>query len=132
MAYYREFDPVSRFVRFRFEGHLTDEVLVEFYQEGRSVMASTNAVSGILDFTEVTSVGGSAETIRKLADLPPIIDDPTPRAVVAVGDCIYGLMRMYHIIGEQTRQELYVIRTLEDAYAMFDIKSPNFKVLSAA
>lgn len=39
---------------------------------------------------------------------------------------IYGLARMFQILGEKNRPELQVVRTLDEAYTMLGVEFPDF------
>jgi hypothetical protein len=39
---------------------------------------------------------------------------------------IYGLARMFQILGEKTRPELQVVRTMDEAYFLLGVESPEF------
>src|SRR5208282_6511521 len=55
--------------------------------------------------------------VRELAERPPVLPDDL-LIVVAPQDEIYGMARMYEMIGSRTRDHLHIVRSLADAYAL--------------
>jgi hypothetical protein len=85
MAFRFEFDPVNKILLSRFEGRLTDESAVEFYEAAWKYATTTDAKAGIVDFSSVTEFPVSSEILRQLArrksDLPNAVE--RPRVIVA-------------------------------------------------
>lgn len=131
MGFRPEFDPVNRFLLMRFEGHITDELLVEFYQAIRKYSTATDALAGIWDFSSVTEIAVTNECIRQLAGQEPAMPDATrrPRIIVVVSTLGFGLARMFQMIGESTRPLLKVVHTMNEALAALGIQSPHFEPL---
>jgi hypothetical protein len=131
MPYVFEFDQKHRVIRCTMTGPITDGDLLEYYKEAARYAEQTNALAGILDFTGVTIFNVSAATVQTLASFDPAMPDPErPRFIVAPSNHIYGMSRMYQIMGEPTRPALHVVRSLEDVYAALGIKEPDFKPLA--
>lgn len=42
---------------------------------------------------------------------------------------IYGLARMFQILTEDTRPELQVVRTMDEAFRLLEVKSPEFRLV---
>jgi hypothetical protein len=57
--------------------------------------------------------------------------DPSSRPRFLVADQVhgYGLLRMFQIMGEQTRPSLHVVRSIAEAFATLGITSPHFEPL---
>ena len=128
MPYHFEFDARNKVLRARFRGTLTNELLSEFYNQIEAFVRYTKPTSGITDFSEVTYFDASAGTVRHLAQGPPAAKSPIKhRVIVAVTPHQYAMSRMFHILGEETRPGLKVVRSLEEAYAVLDVKDPLFK-----
>jgi hypothetical protein len=76
----------------------------------------------------VTAVAFTPETIYELAATKPIMRDPSRLVVfVAPTPHIYGMARMFEILGEATRPNLHVVRTLEEAYKVLNVQEPQFE-----
>ncbi len=131
MPYRFEFDPVNKILLSRFEGPLTDECSVEFYEAAWKYAAATDANAGIVDFSSVTEFPVSSEILRHLArresDVPNAVG--RPRVVVAPQTHAYGLFRMFQITGDQTRPLLQVVRTMDEALAALGVQSSRFEPL---
>jgi len=128
MPYHFEFDPRVKVLRVRFRGTVTDELLSEFYNRVEAFVAYTKATSGITDFSEVTSFRASSGTVRRLAQGPPAAKSPIKhRVIVAVTPHQYAMSRMFHILGEETRPGLKVVRSQHEAYEVIGIKDPVFE-----
>ena len=99
MAYHYEFDGRSRTLLAAAEGRMDDSELEELYFGVRRLKYKDNALTCILDLTTVSDFDVRSETIRGLAHLPAIFEDPTLRAVIAPTDFLFGMARMFQIRG---------------------------------
>jgi hypothetical protein len=126
-----EFDAENRILLGRFEGRITDEVLIEIYESIRKYSIATDARAGIWDFSSVTDFAAGSDTIRSLARQEPAMPDATnrPRFIVAPAGHLFGISRMFQIAGEQKRPQLTVVRTIEEAFAALGVESPHFEPL---
>ena len=123
-----EFDPVNHVLMARFEGPITEELVVEFDRVSRVCWTETNARAGILDVSLVTEIPLSSETIRHLARRDPAPEvEGKPRVVVAPRTDAFGLGRMFQLVGEAKRPLFQVVRTMNEAYAVLGIQSPQFE-----
>jgi hypothetical protein len=121
-----EFDPVNNILRYSWDGNLTDESLLEGDAAGRRLLAARPPCRGIQDFSSVTRIDASSETIRKIARLPPAYGLGQAVFFVAPKDAIYGLSRMFVTVGEESRSKANVVRTMEEAYRLLEVESPQF------
>jgi hypothetical protein len=122
------FDHTNRILRALFEGRVTDDELKEVYRFGQAHVAHFDPRAGITDFSAVTTVAFSAETIRELATSTPIRQDPSrPVLFVAPTPHLYGMSRMFEMLGAESRPNLHVVRTLEEAYAVLNVQEPQFE-----
>ena len=48
------------------------------------------------------------------------------RVAVAPQDLLFGMIRMLQIRSEKTRPELHVVRTMDEAYRLLLVESPEF------
>jgi hypothetical protein len=128
MPYHFEFAPVERVFRCRMEGRVTDEQILEYYGLVGKYVDLTKPRAGILDLSGVTSWEVSNETVRSLArSLPAMMDASLPRFIVAPAAHLFGTARMFQILGEGTRPELRVTRSLDETYAALGISSPKYE-----
>lgn len=125
-----EFDPVNNVLRYSWEGNLSDETLMEGDDAGRKLLASRPPCKGILDFSKVTKVDASSKRIKGIASKQPAYGFGQTVVLVAPEDVVYGLSRMFATLGERRRPKMYVVRTMEEAYHLLEIDSPQFGPIS--
>lgn len=131
MAFKFEFDPVNKILLGRFEGRLTSESVADFYSAIRKYSTSTDARAGIWDFSSVTEFTATSESIRGLGRQEPAMPDAAnrPRFIVAPDIFLYGISRMFQIVGSDTRPLLQVVRSMDQALTALGVQSPNFEPL---
>ena len=132
MGFFFEFDAVNSIMCCRWEGPVTDELLLEGYSAAGKLLASRPPCRAINDFSGVTGFDVSNETISRLAKMPSAVPVESMHVIVAPKDLPYGLARMFSILGEPTRPNLYVVRTVEVAHAFLEITSPQFSRIKVA
>jgi hypothetical protein len=115
----------------RFEGPLTDDSIAEFYRVIRQYWTAADASMGIVDFSSVTEFALSSDLIGRLAQQEPCMPDAArrPRVIVAPKTHVFGLARMFQIMGEPSRPLLTVVHTMGEALAALGIQSPHFEPL---
>ena len=122
MAYRFDFEPTFRILRGCFEGDVDEAQLAAFCLDAGARIEATNPLRELTDFSDVTSFTASPAAIRRLARNSHSLPDPSsPRVIIAPNDLIFGTARMYEIEGEALRPHIYVVRTLEEALAIFGI-----------
>jgi hypothetical protein len=130
MAYHFEFDSANHVLRGLLVGTITDEVLKEFYRISEKYIALTNPRSTVTDMSSVTSLEVSAQTIRELANLPPVLADPSrKRCIIAPTAQAFGMARMFELQGQETRPNLHVVRTQREAWAILGVIKPKFELV---
>jgi len=130
MSYRFEFAPKDRILRCSFDGLVTDESLLEYYGQVGKYVAHTKSRAGILNLSSVTSFEASLETVRSLArSSPAMVDVSLPRFIIAPAAHIFGIARMFQVLGEDSRPGLQVLRTLDEAYAALGVTDPEFEPL---
>ena len=97
---------------------------------GGRILSSRPPCRGIIDFSGATTFDVSNETIRRLANLPPVFGGTSPGIIVASQDILFGMARMFSILGERTRPNMQVVRTIEEAYEILGITAPQFSLLA--
>jgi len=130
MGFVFEYDAKNKILRGIVQGQLTDEILREAYTAAENLVASKGPCRGIWEFSGVTKFEATSSVIRELAHRAPIIPPGYMRVIVAPQTFVFGMMRMMQILGEKTRPELRVVRTLDEAYQLLEVKSPEFKPVS--
>lgn len=127
MALVVEFDAKNNILRGTLDGRMTGAILLDLQARTAKYMASRPPCRGILDFSKVTDFEVSTAAIREVAASPPVFPAGYMRVLVIPRDFIYGLARMFQILTEETRPELRVVRTMEEAYGLLEVSSPEFE-----
>jgi hypothetical protein len=125
-----DFDAKNNILRGTLEGRITGAILLDLYAKAVEYIESHPPCRGILDFSKVTGFEVSSEAIRAVAAARPVVPAGYMRVLVIPQIYIYGLARMFQILGEKTRPELQVVRTLDEAYRMLDVQFPDFSPVS--
>ena len=125
MTAFLSFDELNRILRIGFDGIVTDDILLKRYEQAREWVAFHGHCSSISDFTDVTSFEVTALAISHLAAGKPLVPDNFLCIVVAPQDEVYGMARMFEVLGSPTRNKVHVVRTLEDAYRLAGVRKPE-------
>jgi hypothetical protein len=125
-----EFDAQNNILRGTIDGPMTGAVLLDLYSAATKYMASHPPCHGILDFSRVTEFEVSFDAIKQVAAAPPAMPAGYVRVLVIPKDYIFGLARMFQILGEKNRPELQVVRTMGEAFRLLHVESPEFLPLS--
>jgi len=125
MGAFLSVDEARRVLYARFEGVVTDEVLVSRYRQSREWNAVHRYLKGITDFSGVTQMNVTARAVAQVAALDPIIPNDLLRIaiIVAPQDFAFGLSRMFEMLGSKTREEVHVVRSLAEAYQLLGVES---------
>jgi len=130
MEFRFEFAEADNILRLTLSGEMNDEAMLELWTKGVPLAASHSSSRLIVDTTGVTRFGVSTRAITTVAkkhsaDLPM-------RVFVAPSDVIYGMSRMFQTLTENTRKNVHIVRTMQEAYKVLGVKSPKFAPISAA
>ena len=127
MSYHFEFDSRNRLLLAVAYGRVDDTELRELYFGILKRKDEHDALTGILDLSGVTDFDVRSETIRGLANMAPNFQDPALRAVVAPTDFLFGMARMFQSRGAATREQLCIVRSLNEALGLLGVASPQFQ-----
>jgi hypothetical protein len=130
MPYLVEFDSHAQIIRATVQGELSDSRAEELYETIRTFLSTNEVRGGILDLSPVTSLAVTLNTVRRLAKSPPLFKTPQVRVIVAEGDLIFGMARLFQISRSEIHSELYVVHTLQEAYKIHGLDSPQFVPVS--
>jgi hypothetical protein len=126
MGFVMDFDARHNILRVTLEGEVTDAILSNGCATAARHVVSRPPCRGIWNFSQVTRFEVSSDTIRRLAESPPIVVTGQMRVVVAPQDLLYGTTRMFQLLGEESRPDLHVVRTMDEAYRLLGVESPEF------
>ncbi len=129
-AHFRfELDPENKIFRARFRGPVTSETIKDFYRASTAAaMLAVEFRGSIADFSGVTRIHATPNTIREVAGLPPA--DPVvsrPRVIVAPNSAILALARLFQLLGKASRPNLHVVRNLNQAFGVLGVTAPRFE-----
>ncbi|MGD0508028.1 MAG: hypothetical protein ABSA27_09540 [Terriglobales bacterium] len=126
MGFVLDFDAKNKILRVTLEGRLTDTILLDSYVAAAGHVASRPPFRSIVDFSGVTNFEVSSDAMRELAERPPAFPTGYITVLVAPKDLSYGMARMFQMLGEETRPNLHVVRTMDEAYRLLRVESPEF------
>jgi len=130
MGFEMSFDERNNLLRVTVGGEVTDASLTDSYATAAKYVAANPPCRGIWVFSDVTKFEVSTDTIQELARSSPIILSGHMRVIVAPQDHLYGMARMFQILGQETRSDLHVVRTVDEAYRLLKVQSPEFGPIS--
>ena len=125
-----DFDAVNNILRATIDGQITGEILVNFHAAATDYLAAHPPCRVILDLSPVTEFAVSSDAIRRLAAAPPPLKSTGDVWILVIQkDVIYGLARMFQILTETKENycELQVVRTMDEAYRLLQVKCPAFR-----
>jgi hypothetical protein len=126
VGFFMDFDARNNILRLTLEGLVTDAIMLDAYATAARYVASHSPCRGIGDVSQVTKFEVSSNTVRKLALSSPVIPAGHMRVFVAPQDSVYGMVRMFQTIGESTRPDFHLVRTMEEAYRLLQVEWPVF------
>jgi len=125
-----DFDAANNILRAMIEGKITGDILLNFHATATKYLAAHQPCRIILDLSPVTEFAVSSDAIRRLASAPPPLSSPGGVWILVIQkDVIYGLACMFQILTETNGNycELQVVRTMDEAYRLLEVKSPAFR-----
>ena len=126
MAFHLDYDTANKVMRISVDGVLTDEALLGGYSALRECNASNDPWFCIMDYTGVTKVALSNKAIRSLAKEPPALHVERLQVTVVPEQLMFGLARMFQALSYETRPNLRVVRSLDEALNLIGVQSPSF------
>jgi hypothetical protein len=120
-----DFDTKNGILRATLEGLVTDELLLECYACVRNYFATHPPCRGILFFSN-TKFEVSSNVVKRLASAASAFPTGFMRVFVTPTDVVDGMARMFQMLGEKTRPDLHIVRTLGEAYQLLQVESPEF------
>ncbi len=130
MPYFFEFEPAQSALRCTMSGQIADAHLLDCHKIFVRLARQKDPNLVILDLTSVSLLNVSPATVQRLARTAPVLPPMRRRFIIAPGDHLYGMSRMYQLIGESIRPGLQVVRSLAEAYAAAGIRDLRFEPIS--
>lgn len=126
MAMRLEVDFTNRIVRISVDDVFSDRTLLEGYLALRNAVLHYAPCACIVDYTGVTEAPISADTVRWVANKPPAVPIDCTHVNIAPHGVVYGLARMFQTLSSETRPNLRVVHTMEEALKLIGVPSPTF------
>ena len=104
-----------------YSGEVTNADVARQIAEIKQQAPYGSGYRAITDFTEVTQFEVSSDEIRSVADSKSPLAQ-AQRVMVAPSDVTYGTSRMFQMLAGQTRPNITVVRTLDEAYTVLGIE----------
>ena len=124
MAARFEYDPAQELLLITFEADLGDAELFQAYQTARRCAESRTVRYGLLDGLKLTGFSVSPDRVKGMAHLPPMLPQESNRCIVVDQDFLFGMARMYQMLGGDSRERLRICRSLPEAYEYLGIQVP--------
>ena len=131
MGYRFESDPSNRLLRCVWDGTVTDDLLWENFLAAKKLVAAYPLRNAINDFSGIAKFEGSNEMVHRIAQASPAFGGKDSMLiVVAPSVYLYGMLRMFSMLGDASRPNVHIVRTIDEAYALLGLSSPNFSPLN--
>lgn len=132
MPYHFEFDRKNRILLVVVTGAYDDELQLGINARIRAWATELKVTAGIGDLSAITSCTVSSAAVQVAAKESPPYEGQTPRYLVAPGDHVYGMSRMYQIVGDDSRAALHIVRTRAEALEALGAPEAVFERLEEA
>jgi hypothetical protein len=124
-----EFDSTNKILRLSFLGDLTDRLLLDGYESARASWFRHGPFHFIVDYSTVSDCPVSSETIRAIASRHPVMTNNCLGIIVAPQNVLYGLSRMFELLSTDTRHNIHVVHTMDEALKLIGVPSPTFSLI---
>ena len=124
-----EFDATNRILRLSFLGDLTDRLLLDGYEAARAAWFRHGPFHFIADYSAVSDFPVSNETIRAIASRHPVMTNNYLAIIVAPQNVLYDLARMFELLTPDTRHNIHVVHTRDEALKLIGVPSPTFSLI---
>jgi hypothetical protein len=131
MPHHFEFDPEHKILLVVLEGDVYDSEIRTINSEIRKQVNQLDPAAGISDFSSVSAFHVTGPAMHAAASQPSPYPVQTPRFIVAARDHMFGMARMYQIVGARTRPKLQVLRSREEVFAILGVQNPRFEKIAA-
>lgn len=127
MPHHFEFDSEHKILRLVLEGDIEGEEFVRLNAELRACVQKLRPLAGITDGGSITNFNVSSQTLRSASLEGSPYPGATPRYIVASTDYLFGLARMYELIGNHSDGSLQVVRKIDEALAALGAAKAKFE-----
>ncbi|MGZ4833299.1 MAG: hypothetical protein ACXVZR_11415 [Terriglobales bacterium] len=103
-----------------FYGAVSDEDLLTHRKTILDSPAFDPSFSEVVDFSRVSSLTVSEAALSAMAQAKSIFNETSIHVIVAPADIAFQLVSQYRELARLTRPNLYVVRSVDEAYAVLD------------
>lgn len=130
VPYSFDFDWKHRILRSHFHGRITDEELKTYYRSLYQTYFRIQPIAGVLQLSKTTVFEVSAKVVREWAKSAPALHDPSgQRVIIAPSPELYRMARTFRLWAKNTRPNIRVVRTEQEAWAILAVENPQFAPL---
>jgi len=108
-------DPDQRLASRTYSGVVTSSDLLDSIKQYPTMDGFDPSYDELMDFRQAENISAMVEDIHRCAVQPAPFDNKSRRVILAPQELVYGLARMYQILGEDVHPNIYVVRTMEEA-----------------
>jgi len=124
MPYHFELDVEHKILVLVTEGVVDDAEVVTVNQAIAAQVTRLHPLAGISDLCRVTKFDVSGDAMRTAARQPSPYPDSIPRFIVAPPVYLFGMARMYELVGYRTGSNVKVVHSMREALAALGIPNP--------
>jgi len=124
--YTLRYDDKHHVLLIAFGKQLTNDIFMAGYDAVRRFAASRGPCSMIADFSAVENFDLSNEFLRRLGGMSGAVPAEMKRIAVAPQPVIYGAARAVQARRTESRGDLTVLRTLDEANTIFGARASDF------
>lgn len=99
------------------------------YDSVERFVSSEGPCSVLADLSTIENVDVPGAFVRSLAWMPTVIPPGLQRVIVAPRGDVYGLSRMFQLYRDKMSSDIHVVRTLDEAYSLLKLESPEFEIV---
>ncbi len=114
-------EPNQQLVICRLEGRVTFDDVVAARDAAPQHPSFREDFNHLIDLSDVSQWLLSPDDMRRLASEPDAFSSRSIRIIVAPGDYIFGMARLYEITGERQHPNQGVVRSMEEARTVLRI-----------
>ena len=128
--FYIEYDAGNRLLAVRVTGAFTDAAMRRCYDAVAEELPRHDVRAAMLDLSAASEFNLSADAVRGMSRLAPLLPDPLPKYIVATQDHMFGMARMFQITS-RGRDTLQIVRTPQEVYTSLGLTAPLFERLDS-
>jgi hypothetical protein len=126
MGFAMELDARNNILRVTVTGYVGNDNMRDTCAEVAKNVAPHEPCRTIIDISGVAKLDVSTNVMWSLARHTPAMPEECIPVLVAPEDLTYGMGRMFQLISECSQPNVHVVRTLEEAYRLLKVESPEF------